>query len=143
MLGAMSAIALIPAVSEAAWVGHASALQVAVRPPSGSPRTHFAVSFRVPPGTGRNYRHVYRITAGTRSAAGCQARTAAEVPPTKGGVTVRVVLSPSRSAGWCAGTFHGQVWDEIIMRCPVGKACPAIVPAPQVVGRFTFRVTRA
>jgi hypothetical protein len=142
MLVAMSGVAAIPAVSDAAGRGHASALQVAVRPASGSPRTQFAVSFRAPLGTGRNYQHVYRITAGTRSGGGCQARTAAEVPPTKAGATVRVVLSPSRSAGWCAGTFHGQVWDELIMRCPVGKACPAIVPAPQVVGRFTFRVTR-
>src|SRR5262249_45753490 len=89
MLAAISVVAVIPAVAEAARVGHASALKVAVRPASGSSSTHFAVSFRVPVATGRNYQHVYRITAGTQRGGGCQARTAAEVPPKKAGATVR------------------------------------------------------
>jgi hypothetical protein len=34
------------------------------------------------------------------------------------------------------------VWDVITEPCPFGKACPAIEPLPQLVGKFTFRVTR-
>jgi hypothetical protein len=55
---------------------------------------------------------------------------------------VRVVLAPSRSRGWCAGTFRGQVWDVLTEPCPQGEVCPAIVAPPRMVGKFAFRVTR-
>jgi hypothetical protein len=67
---------------------------------------------------------------------------AAQAPPSKAGSTVGVVLSPSRSAHRCAGTFCGQVWDVITEPCPVGKACPAIITPPLIVGKFSFRVAR-
>ena len=50
------------------------------------------------------------------------------------------MLSPAEGRGWCAGTFRGQIWHLLIETCPVGKACPAILPVPQMVGRFTYRV---
>jgi hypothetical protein len=140
---AMLGIAAIPAVSAAAEPGHASTLKVAVKPAAGSPRTHFAVSFRAALTTWRAFHNVYRITAAVPGPGGCQSDAVAAVPPTKAGSTVRVVLSPSRATGWCAGTFRGQVWDVIGESCPVGKVCPALPPAPQMVGRFTFRVTRS
>ena len=140
---AMLGIAAIPAGSDAAEAGHASTLKVAVRPAAGSPRTHFAVSFRAALRTGPAVHNIYRITASVPARPGCQSTAVTQVPPTKAGSTVRVVLSPSRAAGWCAGTFGGQVWDVISEPCPVGKVCPALLPAPQMVGRFTFRVTRS
>jgi hypothetical protein len=88
-------------------------------------------------------RVTYRVNAAVKGHGGCQASTASTVRPTTAGSTARVVLSPSRSAGWCAGTFRGQVWDVITIVCPVGRACPDIVPAPRMIGTFTFRVTRS
>jgi hypothetical protein len=61
--------------------------------------------------------------------------------PTRAGSTVRVVLAPSGSRRWCAGTFHGQVWDVITVACPPREACSALEPLPHQVGKFSFRVT--
>jgi hypothetical protein len=139
---AMLGIAAIPAVSDAAAPAHVATLKVAVRPSAGSQRTHFAVSFRAPRTSGLTAHHIYRITADVQGHGSCQSSVVTEVPPTKAGATVGVVLSPTRRAGWCGGTFRGQVWDEIVEPCPIGKACPALLPAPQMVAKFTFRVTR-
>lgn len=59
--------------------------------------------------------------------------------PSKAGTNVRVVLAPSRSRAWCAGTFHGTVWDAITLNC--GSACPASLPPSGWIGKLTFRVT--
>src|ERR1700750_1496247 len=139
---AMLGIAAIPAVSDAAAPAHVATLKVAVRPSAGSQRTHLAVSLRAARTGGLTAPHIYRITADVQGHGSCQSSVVTEVPPTKAGATVGVVLSPTRRAGWWGGTVHGQVWDEIVEPCPVGKACPALLPAPQMVAKFTFRVTR-
>ena len=139
---ALAGIAAVPASSGAAQVGHATRLRVSVKPPDGSIRTHFVVSFRAALSTGPSLHNIYRITASGPVHGGCQSSGAAAAPATHAGSTVRVVLSPTRSAGWCVGTFRGQVWDVISEGCPVGKACPLIMPAPQMVGAFTFHVAR-
>jgi hypothetical protein len=141
---AMSAIAAIAAVSDAAQPAHAAMLTVTVKPSAGSARTHFAVSFRAALSTGPARHVIYRITAAAGGHGGCQAGAAAQAPPTTAGSTVRVALSPSRPAGWCAGTFRGQVWEVFSEPCPIREACPAIQPqpAPQMVGKFSLRVTR-
>jgi hypothetical protein len=139
---ALSGIAAMPAASGAAAPGHAATFSVSVTPRTGSGRTHFVVSFRAALSTAPALHNIYRVTAGVPGHAGCQAGVAAQAPPSKVGSTVRVVLSPSRSAHWCTGTFRGQVWDVITEPCPVGKACPAIITPPLMVGKFSFRVTR-
>ena len=139
---ALAGIVTVPAASEAVQPGHAAALRVSVNPSAGSTSTHFAVSFRAALTTGRSAHNVYRVTASERGSGGCQSGVGAVAPPSKAGSTVRVVLAPVGSKRWCRGTFRGQVWDVITMACPVGKACPAIEPLPQMVGKFTFRVTR-
>jgi hypothetical protein len=140
---AVAGIAAIPAVSDAAQPGHAASLNVAVKPSAGSSTTHFAISFRAGQTTGRAVHNLYRATAAVGRHGSCQSSATAIVPATAAGSTARVVLSPSRPAGWCAGTFGGEVWDVISEPCPVGRACPDIVPAPRMVGRFTFRVTHS
>jgi hypothetical protein len=139
---ALAGIVVAPASSGAVGHGHVTALRVAVKPRVGSERTHFAVSFRAALTTGRFAHNLYRITAGGSARGGCQAGIATVAPATRAGSMVRVVLAPGPSRRWCRGTFRGQVWDVIVERCAVGKACPAIEPLPQVVGKFTFRVTR-
>jgi hypothetical protein len=117
---------------------------VAVNPSSGSSRTHFVISFRAAETTGTvgPMHRTYRVTASDQPRGGCQSNATGQVPSSKAGAEVRVVLSPSRSSGWCPGTFRGELWNVITITCPPREACPAILPRPQLVGRFSFRVTR-
>ncbi len=142
---ALIGIAAIPGVSDALVPGGVSSLQVSVNPASGSPTTHFVVSFKVAQSTGiiGDTGDAYRVTASATARAGCQARIATVAPPTHAGATVHVKLAPRAHTRWCSGTFHGQVWKTVFPRCPIGKACPAIVFPPLVVGKFSFRVTRS
>ena len=138
---ALSGTVVVPAVSEAAQPRATTTVKVSVKPRTGSVRTHFAVSFRATVSTGPTVRNSYRVTADDPRRNGCQSAVAVSAAPVRVGSTVRVTLAPSGSKRWCAGTFHGQVWDVITPVCPPLRACPAIVPVPQQVGRFTFRVT--
>jgi hypothetical protein len=139
---ALSGMVAVPAASVGAQPRATGAVSVSVKPRTGSGRTHFAVSFRAAVATGRSFHNAYRVTADDGTHAGCQSAVGIAAPPSKAGSTVRVVLAPSGSKRWCAGTFHGQVWDVITVSCLPGKACPAIEPLPHQVGKFSFRVTR-
>jgi hypothetical protein len=139
---AVCGIAGIPAASDAAQPSGTALLHVSVKPPAGSSRTHFAISFRAGVASAGSTNRTYRVTASDRGRGGCQSIATAQVPAPRDGTGVRVVLSPSRSAGWCAGVFSGQVWSELTIICVHGEACLAILPRPELVGRFTFRVTR-
>jgi hypothetical protein len=139
---AVTGMAVVPAVSDAVQPGRTAAtIRVSVKPGVGSGRTHFGVSFRAAVTTGARFHNIYRVTAGNGTRSGCQSALAVVAPATKAGSTVHVVLAPSGSKRWCSGTFHGVVWEVIVERCPVGKACPAIEPLPSKVGKFTFRVS--
>jgi hypothetical protein len=135
-------MAVSPAISDGAKPRETGMVSASVKPRTGSDRTHFAVSFRAAMTTGRSFHNVYRVTARNGTHAGCQSAVAVPAAPAQAGSTVRVVLAPSGSKRWCAGTFHCQVWDVIVESCLPGKACPAIAPLPHQVGKFSFRVTR-
>jgi hypothetical protein len=141
-LVAVLGMAAIPAVSDAVQPAHSANLNVTVKPHSGAAMTHFRVSFRAPATTGRSFHSFYRIDASRAARPGCQSAATVVAPPTKAGSTARVVLAPGGSERWCAGTFHGQVWDVLTEPCPIGVACPALVPRPRLIGKFSFRVTR-
>jgi len=138
---ALSGMVAIPAVSDGAQPRATGSVSVSVKPRTGSSRTHFAVSFRAALSTGRDFHNLYRITANDGTHSGCQAAVGMTAAPTRANSTVRVMLAPSGSKRWCAGTFHGQVWDVITVACPPREACPAIEPLPHQVGKFSFRVT--
>ena len=142
---ALCGIAVIPATSGAAQPIGPTSLHVSVSPASGSSRTHFRVSFKAAQTTGvvGDGRDLYRITAGGSAHGKCLPSASVVAPPTPAGAIVRVTLAPTAHKRWCAGTFRGQVGNVLIPSCPTGKACPAIEPLPQMVGRFTFRVKRA
>jgi hypothetical protein len=142
---AVIGIAAIPGGSSALEPAGAASLHVSVKPASGSPTTHFAISFMAAQNTGiiGGTGVSYRVTASDTPRAGCQAGIAAMAPPTPAGATVRVKLAPNAHSRWCVGTFHGQVWKTVFPRCPTGKACPALVFPPLMVGKFSFRVTRS
>ncbi len=142
---AVLGIAAIPAASDAAEPIGAPTVHVSVKPASGPPVTHFRISFTAVQATGAvGGGNIYRITASDPSAGGgkCVASTSAVAPPTLTGATVHVTLAPAAHKRWCAGTFRGQVWSVLLPPCPLGQACPAILPLPRMVGRFTFRVVR-
>jgi hypothetical protein len=138
---ALGGMVAIPAASHGAQPRAGGAVSVSVKPRTGSARTHFAVSFRAAVSTGRSFHNVYRVTADDGNRAGCQSAVGMTAGPTRAGSTVRVVLAPSGSKRWCAGTFHGQVWDVITAACPPREACSALEPLPHQVGKFSFRVT--
>ena len=141
---ALAAIAGIPAVADAAQSGSPPMLHVSVTPSTGSAHTRFAIRFRAAATTGPTAtgRRVYSITARTQTSGRCQWSGTVEAPPSRAGTNVRVVLSPSRSSGWCVGTFHGTVWDIVTVTCGPVDACPAAVAPSAMIGKFTFSVTR-
>jgi hypothetical protein len=142
---AVLGIAGIPAVSDAAQASTGSALRVAVKPHTGSTKAHFAVSFRAGVRTGLSGSLIrsYRITAATAKRTGCRWSVSTTAPTAAQGATVRVTLWPGSRSAWCAGSYRGQVWLYQSVRCgPPVDACPQIAIRPQVVGTFTFRVTR-
>ncbi len=141
-LAGIPAVAEIPAGADAAQPSGTPMLHVSVTPRTGSAHTRFAVSFRAAATTGTTSagRRVYSITARGQNSGGCQWTATVQAPPSKAGTNVRVVLSPNRSSGWCAGTFHGTVWNVITLNCR--DACPASVLPSSMIGKFTFSVTR-
>jgi hypothetical protein len=139
---ALVGTAAIPAVSDATAPVATTSIKVSVKPRDGSARTHFTVSFRAAVSTGRSFHSLYRVTASGPGHGACQSSVGVPAPAATAGRNVHVMLAPSGSARWCAGTYHGQLWDVISPVCPVGKACPAIVPLPQLVGKFIFHVSR-
>jgi hypothetical protein len=143
---AVLGIAGIPAVSDAAQRSAAAAMHVGVKPATGSTKTHFAVSFRagVKTGLSGSLDRSYRVTAGTTKRTGCKSSVSAPTPAAAQGATVRATLSPGGQSVWCAGSYHGQVWLYQSVRCgpPADIACPQIEIRPEVVGTFSFRVTR-
>ena len=140
---ALFGIAAIPGISGAAEPIGQPSLHVSVKPASGSSTTRFRLTFKVAQTTGGiGGGVIYRITASDSGHGRCVSSTSAVAPPTLAGGTVRVTLAPTAHSRWCAGTFRGQVWSQPFAPCPVGKACPAILPLARMVGKFTFRVTR-
>ncbi|HTP23522.1 MAG TPA: hypothetical protein VMJ65_28205 [Solirubrobacteraceae bacterium] len=135
---ALFGIAAIPASSGAVEPIGLPTVHVSVRPASGSSATHFRISFKAPQRTGVVD---YRITASNSGHGRCESSISTVAPGALAGGTVHVTLAPTARRGWCAGTFRGQVWNVLIPRCPIGKACPAILPLPRIVGKFTFRVS--
>ncbi len=137
---AVLAVAGIAAVAAAAQADGTPTLRVSVTPRTGSIHTPFAISFRAAATTGPTSagRRAYSVTARNQSSGGCQWSVTVVAPPSKAGTNVRVVLAPARSRAWCAGTFHGTVWDVITLNC--GSACPASLPPSSWIGKFTFRV---
>ena len=142
---ALIGIAAIPGVSYALEPIGGSSVHVSVKPASGSPATHFAVSFKAVQTTGivGDTRSSYRVTASDTAREGCESTVAAVAPPTHKGATVVVKLAPKAGERWCVGAFHGQVWNEVFPVCQAGKVCPALAFPPRVVGKFSFRVKRS
>jgi hypothetical protein len=120
-----------------------------VKPGSGGPGTHFAVSFRVPVAVGTFGSVVRRDTLSVSGPRGthCVSSAAATLRRARKGAQARLTVRPGAAArgGWCVGVWHGTVVQSEVLRCSPSPAhvCPALVVAPRTLARFRFRVTPA
>jgi hypothetical protein len=146
LVAGMLALAAIPAAG-AVMPGPVTSTKVSVTPGAGGPRTMFRFRFRAPDltGVGAGWSRVNTLSVGGPTRAGCVSDGTTTLPPSVAGTMVRVTMNPAHLGGrWCVGTFRGEIIDSQRIICdpkPV-EACPQLVIAPQVIARFTFRVTR-
>jgi hypothetical protein len=141
-------LAVTTAAASAAAAGLGPTTRVTVKPGSGTPQTHFALSFRVPEATGRSGSVVRTDTLTVRGprGSGCQSRVTRALRPARKSKRVTITLRPATGrGGWCAGRWHGTVVQSEILRCtPTGMhVCPELVVAPRTIARFTYRVKPA
>ena len=138
---ATALLAVMAGSASAAGLGPTT--KVTVKPGSGTPRTHFALSFRVPVATGRFGSVQIADTLSVTGPPGthCQSRAIRAVGRAKKGKRVKMTLKPAKG-GWCAGRWHGTVVQSESERCTPthGRVCPDLVVAPRVIASFRFRV---
>jgi hypothetical protein len=138
---ATALLVLIAASATAATLGPTT--RVTVKPGSGTPRTRFAFSLRMPVATGRFGTLSRADTLSVTGSPGtnCESRASRALKPAKRGKRVKMVLRPAKS-GWCAGRWRGTVLQTESIRCSPtpGRACPDVVVAPRVIASFRFRV---
>ncbi|MGH2889121.1 MAG: hypothetical protein ACRDNJ_05805 [Solirubrobacteraceae bacterium] len=151
LITAVGALALVAASTASAIplvTGHG--VRVRVSPHTGHPRTTFRFRLRLPSQLPAMISWARRDTLSVIGPhrAGCVAATTVALPTDSPGAAVNVRLNPARlgeDGRWCIGRFHGTVVDTERVICsppPVYIMCPDIMIAPQVIARFTFRVTR-
>jgi hypothetical protein len=135
--------------TSAVAAGAAPSTRVSVKPGAGGPRTHFAVTFRVPVAVGTFGAVVRRDTVRVNGprATGCASSATATLRRARKGARAKLTLGPGSVArgGWCAGLWHGTVLESVVLRCTASpaRACPQLVVRPQTIARFRFRVKPA
>ena len=118
-----------------------------ISPGRGGIHQKFQFSMRVATATGTTGRTTrsdsVEISGPKRS--GCVSSTTSLLPSASANTMVRETFNPARLGGhWCTGTFHGEVLQRENTVCsplPVMIICPQLEVAPQVIARFSFRVT--
>ena len=133
------------AVSGALASSAAASVRVYVSPSAGRPATAFVVRFRAPRTTGNvgGLHSHYQLYASRRKGRNCSSSISMALGATRAGSMVRARLRPRHA--WCVGTFRGRIVEFITNVCgpPQGAiVCPNIVVAPELIGRFSFRVAR-
>jgi hypothetical protein len=136
------------ASASATAAGLGPGTRVTVRPGSGTARTHFAFSFRVPVaiGTFGLLERTDTFSVSGPRAAHCQSRVTRTLTRRKKGARVRLTLRPANgSGGWCTGQWRGTVVQAEDFRCSPSppRVCPDLVVAPQTIASFRFRVRPA
>ena len=124
---------------------------VAVTPAHGTPTTTFTVRFKTPFATGsspglRSWETASVADHG-QSSPSCLGILAVQLRPAVARHRVSVSLrSPTKP--WCTGEYTGTITLYRSIICNPGPpsqrtACPDIAFAPEPIGRFRFRVSRA
>jgi hypothetical protein len=116
-------------------------------PAAGNPATSFVVRFRAPNRTGNlgTVRSRYWVYANGPAGASCMSSASVGLRPARRHAHLRVTLNPQRLGGssWCPGTYHGRIVEVISIVCQRLRPCPALLPAPETIARFSFRVKPA
>jgi hypothetical protein len=124
---------------------------VAVTPAHGSPTTTFKVGFKTPFATGsspglRSW-EIASVADHGQSSPSCLGIMAVQLRPAMADHRVSVSLrSPTKP--WCTGEYSGTITLYRSIVCNPGPpsqrtACPDIAFAPEPIGHFRFRVSRA
>jgi hypothetical protein len=124
---------------------------VAVTPTHGTPTTTFTVRFKTPFATGssRGLRswEIASVADQGQSSPSCLGIMAVQLRPAVAHHRVNVSLrSPTKP--WCTGDYSGTITLYRSIVCNPGPpsqrtACPDIAFAPEPIGHFRFRVSRA
>jgi hypothetical protein len=121
-----------------------------VSPGKGGIHTQFHFSMRLPTATGTTgttgrATRSDSIEISGPSHAGCVSGATWVLPSAGAGTMARETFNPGRLGGrWCSGTFRGEVLERVNSVCGppmVMIICPQLEIAPQVIARFSFRVT--
>jgi hypothetical protein len=138
---------LMGIVASAAGAATSASTRVSVKPGSGTPQTHFGVSFRVPVATGTfgSLVRIDRFSAAGPRRAHCESRLSTALRPAQKGARITLTLRPGKRRGWCTGQWHGTIVQTEIIRCDgaPAHACPDVVVAPRTIASFRFRVNAA
>jgi hypothetical protein len=142
LIAGIMALALVPVA-----LATAGATTAHISPGKGGIHTQFHFSLRLPTATGttgRVTRSDSVVISGPKRS-GCVSSATSILPAGAAGTIVRETFNPAHMGGrWCTGTFHGEVLGHVNTVCsplPVMIICPQLEIAPQVIARFSFRVT--
>jgi hypothetical protein len=142
LIAGIMALALVPVA-----LATTGATTVHISPGKGGIHTQFHFSMRLPTSTGTTG-HVTRsdsIAISGPKHSGCVSNATSILPAASAGTMMRETFNPARMGGrWCTGTFRGEVLEHVNTVCsplPVMIICPQLEIAPQVIARFSFRVT--
>jgi hypothetical protein len=149
LVTALSAAAAASAAPAAVTFGPHTA--VTVTPARGTPTTTFTVGFKTPVATGSSQGsriwEVASVASRGRTSASCTSGMAVPLRPTVAHHHISVAL-PASAKPWCTGTYAGTITLNRTIRCDPGPpsrraACPELVFAPELIGRFQFTVAVA
>jgi hypothetical protein len=124
---------------------------VAVTPAHGTPTTTFKVRFKTPFATGSSQGlrswEIASVADHGQSSPSCLGVMAVQLRPAVAHHRVSVSLRPPTEP-WCAGDYSGTITLYRSIVCNPGPpsqrtACPDIAFAPEPIGHFRFRVSRA
>jgi hypothetical protein len=151
------AVVVCAGITTAAHAAQSPGAHPTVKPRTGKASTRFTVSFRAPQSTvktGVTQVH-YLVDASLRShPKGCVSSISSMVNYAIAGKIVHAKLNPKSAGGrWCNGRFQGRVEEFVSPVCvcpgPGQVMCPELVcpvavilPAPQTIGKFSFRVRK-
>lgn len=149
LVTALSAAAAATAAQAALPFGPHAA--VTVTPARGTPTTRFTVGFKTPVATGSSQDlrtwEVASVTDRGRVRAACTSGMAVPLRPTVAHDHISVTLHASAKP-WCTGAYAGTITLNRTISCHSGPptrlaACPELVFAPELIGRFRFTVAGA
>jgi hypothetical protein len=124
---------------------------VTVTPARGTPTTTFTVRFKTPFATGSSHglrtSEIVSMADRGQTSPSCTGNAAKQLRPAVAHDRVSVTFSAAAKP-WCTGAYGGTIMLYRSVICDPGppaarRACPEIVFAPELIGRFRLTVAHA